>query len=157
MEYILNSDKPDGCIFCFEHKPEEMRERLVLARTKFSIVMLNRYPYTSGHLLIAPLNHSAELDDLSEGGLFDLFQTTRIAKRLLFEIARPDGCNIGLNLGKSAGAGIAEHMHVHIVPRWNGDTNFMTVIPDIRVMPENLNDTYDRFFPLFNKTFTEMA
>jgi ATP adenylyltransferase len=113
--------------------------------------MLNRYPYTNGHLLIAPLRHTADMDSLTDHEMLDLFATLRICKRVLQEAARPEGFNIGMNLGRSSGAGIEEHMHLHIVPRWNGDTNFMSVIPDVRIMPESLMATYERLLPFFIK------
>ena len=148
MEYILN-DKPAACIFCLPRDPASDRERLVLHRTPLSLVMLNRYPYTNGHLLIAPSRHLGDMDSLSEGEMLDLFATLRLARKILQQTAHPDGYNIGMNLGKVAGAGVEEHLHLHIVPRWSGDTNFMSVITDIRVMPENLLTTYDRLLPAF--------
>ncbi len=148
MEYIL-LDKPEECIFCVPECPECDRERLILHRTPLSLVMLNRYPYTNGHLMIAPRRHTSEMDTLSAKEMLDLFETLRLCRRVLEETASPQGFNIGINLGRAAGAGIDEHLHIHIVPRWNGDTNYMTVIDDIRVMPENLLTTYDRLFPGF--------
>ena len=148
MEYILN-DKPTGCIFCLSPDPEFDRERLLLYRSRLSLVMLNRYPYTNGHLLIAPNRHIADLEKLTDVEMLDLFRTLRLCKRILRETAGPDGFNVGINLGRSAGAGVDDHIHLHIVPRWGGDTNFMTVIPDVRVMPENLAVTFDRLLPEF--------
>jgi ATP adenylyltransferase len=148
IEYILN-DKPDTCIFCLSPAAEADRQRLVLYRTPLSLVMLNRYPYTNGHLLIAPLRHVGEMDSLTDAEMLDLFRTLRLCRTILQQTAHPDGFNIGMNLGRSAGAGVEEHLHLHIVPRWNGDTNFMSVLPDIRVMPENLLATYDRLLPSF--------
>ena len=148
MEYILN-DKPSDCIFCLPPDPDADRERLVLHRTPTSLIMLNRYPYTNGHLLVAPLRHTGEMDDLSELEMLDLFKSLRLCRSILQQTAHPDGFNIGMNLGRSAGAGVEEHLHLHIVPRWNGDTNFMSVVPDVRVMPENLLCTYDRLLPSF--------
>jgi ATP adenylyltransferase len=148
IEYILN-DKPDTCIFCLSPTEEADRERLVLHRTPLSLVMLNRYPYTNGHLLIAPLRHVGEMDGLTDAEMLDLFRTLRLCRTILQQTAHPDGFNIGMNLGRSAGAGVEEHLHLHIVPRWNGDTNFMSVLPDVRIMPENLLTTYDRLLPAF--------
>jgi len=147
MEYILN-DKPAGCIFCIPDDPAVDRERLVLRRTPLSLVMLNRYPYTNGHMLIAPRRHNAEMDLLTDEEMLDLFTTLRLARSILQQTAHPDGYNIGINLGRAAGAG-EEHLHLHIVPRWSGDTNFMSVLPDVRIMPENLLTTYDRLLPAF--------
>ena len=149
MEYIAN-DKTDGCIFCVSPEKEKDRERLILYRTDFSIVMLNRYPYTNGHLMIAPFRHTADMNELSGDEMLDLFTALRFCRNALQKTASPEGFNIGINLGKAAGAGIDAHMHIHIVPRWNGDTNFMTVVGDVRVMPENLRCTYEKLFPAFH-------
>ncbi len=148
MEYIANN-KSKGCIFCISAEEGEDREKLILYRTPFSFIMMNRYPYTNGHLMIAPFRHTANMDELSDDEMLDLFKMLRRCRNALEEIAGPQGYNIGINLGKAAGAGVDEHMHIHIVPRWNGDTNFMTVIGDIRVMPENLLNTYDKLLPAF--------
>ncbi len=142
MEYIANNNSA-GCIFCLPPREGIDRNRLTLYRNDTTLVMLNRYPYTSGHLMVAPLRHTAELNELSEGEMLDLFSAVRLCRNVLEKIASPQGFNIGINLGKAAGAGVDEHMHIHIVPRWNGDTNFMTVLGDVRVMPEKLLKTYD--------------
>jgi ATP adenylyltransferase len=149
MEYIAN-DKSDGCILCISSELENDREKLILYRSGYSYVMMNRYPYTNGHLMIAPYRHSADMNELSDDEMLDLFTTLRLCRNVLQKIATPQGFNVGINLGKAAGAGVSEHMHIHIVPRWNGDTNFMTVISDIRIMPENLLGTYDKLLPGFN-------
>ncbi|ABQ26264.1 HIT family protein [Geotalea uraniireducens] len=148
MEYIENC-KPATCIFCVSNDDGRDRERLILHRSTLSLVMLNRYPYTNGHLMIAPFRHTADMSTLSEEEMLDLFKTLNLCRTILQETASPEGFNIGINLGKSAGAGIDDHLHLHIVPRWNGDTNFMSVIADLRVMPENLLTTYDRLRPAF--------
>ena len=149
MEYIANNDKSEGCVFCVSAEQGGDRDKLILYRSVFSFIMLNRYPYTNGHLMIAPFRHTADLNELSAEEMLDLFELLRLCRNTLEETAGPQGFNIGINLGKAAGAGVDEHMHIHIVPRWNGDTNFMTVIGDIRVMPENLLNTYDRLLPVF--------
>jgi len=149
IDYIVNT-KPTGCIFCVPSERENDRQSLILCRTPFSLVMLNRYPYNNGHLMIAPFRHTADMDELSEEEMLDLFSTLRRCRKVLQEIASPQGFNIGINLGKAAGAGVDEHIHIHIVPRWNGDTNFMSVIGDLRVMPENLDRTYEKLFPEFS-------
>ncbi|SNB45960.1 HIT domain-containing protein [Geobacter sp. DSM 9736] len=150
MEYILN-EKPSGCIFCGIDSSTGDRERLILYRSKHSFIMLNRYPYTNGHLLIVPYRHTADLNDLAEYEMLDLFETLTLARNVLHEVASPDGYNIGMNLGKAAGAGVDEHLHMHIVPRWSGDTNYMSVLSDVRVMPENLLTTYDTLIRRFPK------
>jgi ATP adenylyltransferase len=148
MEYI-RSKKPSTCIFCLEDQTGNNRDNLVLHRTPSSFVMLNRYPYSNGHLLVAPRRHVATLEGLSGEEVLDLFELMKLSGRVLSDAASPEGFNIGINLGKAAGAGVEDHIHVHIVPRWNGDTNFMSVVADLRVMPENLMATYDALLPGF--------
>ena len=148
MEYIINH-KPSECIFCVATNQENDREKLILYRSALSLVMLNRYPYTNGHLMISPQRHTADMDSLSDEEMLDLFKTLNLCRSILQGVASPQGFNIGINLGKVAGAGIEEHLHLHIVPRWNGDTNFMSVVADLRVMPENLLATYDILLPAF--------
>lgn len=154
LEYIL-VEKPQGCIFCLDDDPARDRERLVLHRTLLSLVMLNRYPYTNGHLMVAPRRHTADMDTLADEEMLDLFRTVRLCRSVLQQEASPQGYNIGLNLGRAAGAGVEEHLHFHVVPRWNGDSNFMTVVADLRVIPEGLLAAYDRLYPLFAGQGTE--
>jgi ATP adenylyltransferase len=149
IDYILN-EKPSDCIFCVTSDQEQDRERLILYRTSLSFVMLNRYPYNNGHMMIAPFRHTADMNELSIEEMLDLFATLRLCRNVLGKTAAPQGFNIGINLGKAAGAGVDDHIHIHIVPRWNGDTNFMSVIGDVRVMPENLQNTYEKLFPGFH-------
>ena len=148
MEYIVN-DKETACIFCIDNNEDRDRELLILHRSILSLVMLNRYPYTNGHLLIAPIRHTADMNSLSDAEMLDLFKTLSLCRSILQDVAAPQGFNIGINLGRAAGAGVDEHLHLHIVPRWNGDTNFMSVLADLRVMPENLLTTYDSLLPAF--------
>jgi ATP adenylyltransferase len=147
MEYILG-ERPDHCIFCDLGEADD-RDRLILCRTTCSFVMLNRYPYTNGHMMIAPYRHTADLDELTDDEMLDLFKTVAICRNVLQHAAAPQGFNVGINLGRAAGAGVDEHLHLHIVPRWSGDTNYMSVLADIRVMPENLTATYDALLPGF--------
>ena len=149
MEYIADKKKSQECIFCVSSDHREDQEKLILYRSSYSFVMLNRYPYTNGHMMIAPFRHTADMNALSSDEMLDMFIALRLCRNALQETAAPQGVNIGINLGKAAGAGVDEHIHIHIVPRWNGDTNFMTVIGDIRVMPENLKKSYDKLFPSF--------
>jgi ATP adenylyltransferase len=144
ITYITNTVPEEGCIFCRAWESSDLRDRLVLARGERSLIMLNRYPYTCGHLMVVPQRHTAGIDDLPEEELLDLMQTVRRACALLRDVAHPQGFNIGMNLGKFAGAGIEEHLHMHVVPRWSGDTNFMSVIGDVRVIPDGLLESYDR-------------
>lgn len=153
MEYIRNDKPPGGCVLCIGSDDRTDAERLVLHRTPLSFVMLNRYPYSNGHLMVSPLRHLSTMDDLTDEELCDLTRTLRLACRVLTRASSPQGINLGANLGKAAGAGIDDHLHIHLVPRWTGDTNFMTVIGDIRVMPENLSVTYGLLVEAF-RAFT---
>ena len=144
QSYVSNVRSDTCCIFCPDHAGKVDRERLILARSDYSLMMLNRYPYTGGHLMIAPLRHTAELGELSDAELLDLMHLLRRAQTLLKRVANPDGFNVGINLGRAAGAGVEEHLHIHIVPRWNGDSNFMTVVGDVRVIPDGLTEAYER-------------
>lgn len=148
IDYILN-EKPSDCIFCVSSDQEQDRDRLILHRTGLSLVMLNRYPYNNGHMMIAPFRHTADMNELSIAEMLDLFAALRLCRNVLEKTAAPQGFNIGVNLGKAAGAGVDDHIHIHIVPRWNGDTNFMSVIGDVRIMPENLLNTYEKLLPGF--------
>lgn len=148
MEYILD-EKPSGCIFCLGLNGDDDRKRLILHRTPRSLVMMNRYPYVNGHLMVAPCRHTGSLHDLDPEELLELMEITRLCQTVLDGEMHPGGYNIGLNLGSAAGAGIADHLHVHIVPRWQGDTNFMTVLGDVRILPEALALQYDRLLPRF--------
>lgn len=152
MIYLNGNQAGDGCIFCKAGEQSgQDRERLVLARSPHALIMLNRYPYTSAHLMVACARHTAELDDLSDEELLDLVKGVRRARALLHAAARPEGFNIGINLGKAAGAGVADHLHIHVVGRWNGDTSFMPVIADVRVIPDGLMEIYDRLSRLLGE------
>src|SRR5437016_11936151 len=146
MEYIAGLSKSDGCFICeavAAKSDEERRQRLVLWSSEQSIVLINRYPYTNGHLLIAPKAHKAELEELTPEELSDLNVQTLAVIRLLKDAMSPQGFNIGMNLGRCAGAGVPGHVHQHVVPRWAGDTNFMSVVADIRVVPQAMSQLYD--------------
>jgi ATP adenylyltransferase len=145
MEYILASKDHATCIFCGipGASSEELRSRLVVCRCERASVMLNRYPFAAGHLLVVPHAHVASLDELAEADHDALFRLVRDSARRLRSAVKAEGLNIGCNLGAVAGAGIAAHLHVHVVPRWSGDTNFMPVIADVRVIPQSLADTRD--------------
>ncbi len=166
MEYILRSNRTDdphadgaglassggrACIFCdFAAAPRTAyRDKLVLLAQSHALVVLNRYPFAAGHLLVAPRRHVSSLSDLPPDEYDSLMRLLRETVARLQTATKADGMNVGFNLGKSAGAGIAEHLHGHAVPRWNGDLNFMPVLADVRVMPEHLDDTWKRLSPLF--------
>jgi ATP adenylyltransferase len=145
IDYITGA-KPTGCIFCLDG---ERRGNLVLYETSLLKVLLNRYPYNNGHLLVAPVRHLADPDLLTPGEMLGLFSAVALCRRVLLAASKPDGFNVGMNLGKMAGAGVEEHLHLHVVPRWGGDTNFIAAVADTRVLPEALFSTYDRLLPHF--------
>jgi ATP adenylyltransferase len=148
MAYIGGAKEP-GCIFCLNPQAGDPRQGLVLARTGAACVMLNRFPYANGHLMVAPRRHTADVNALSAPGYGALMETLRRSMGVLERVFRPQGMNVGMNVGRAAGAGIAEHLHWHIVPRWVGDTNYMPLIGEVRVIPEHLESVYDRLRPEF--------
>ena len=139
-------DDDDACIFC-EAQQKDEKEAYVLARGEQTFALLNAYPYNPGHLMVAPLRHVGELDELSPEELADAGKLLQHAIRAMREEMNPDGFNVGMNLGKVAGAGVPGHLHWHVVPRWNGDTNYMPVVGETRVLPESLDDTYAKLKP----------
>jgi ATP adenylyltransferase len=147
MEYILG-DKENGCIFC---KALSEQDNLTLYKGKATLVVMNKFPYINGHLLVAPIKHISTLDQLSKSEMGNLLKTVEQSVGILKKVMVPDGFNVGLNLGKVAGAGVEEHLHFHIVPRWFGDTNALTVFADVRVIPEHLITTYNKLKPHFDK------
>jgi ATP adenylyltransferase len=149
MEYIL-SEKGGTCIFCEYPKQEKDRENLILYRSSHTFVIMNRYPYNNGHLMVVPYLHTPSLDELNEDTLLDFMKVTRHSVSSLKKAFMPEGFNMGINIGKIAGAGMETHMHLHMVPRWAGDTSFMTVFDDIRIIPEHIMDTYDKLFVAFH-------
>lgn len=150
MDYIRSLEKqptgkPEDCFICQALSAADdaaLADRLVLWSSSHSIVMMNKFPYTNGHLLVAPRAHKADLDELSADELLDLQQQTVAAGRLLKRAMSPQGFNLGMNLGRCAGAGLPGHLHQHIVPRWNGDVNFMAVVGEVRVVPQALSQLY---------------
>jgi len=143
IEYIEKAQE-SGCILCQKPKENNDVANLILYRGQYNFLMLNAFPYNPGHLMIAPYRHTANLQDLTDEEVKEHFDIIKKGLDLLRQVMEPAGFNIGLNLGKVAGAGIAEHLHTHIVPRWQGDTNFMPVLSDIKVMPEALTATYHK-------------
>lgn len=137
--YVSSADSPGECIFCSAARSEG--DRLVVVRGERAYALLNRYPYTSGHTMVAPYAHVADLGELDPATLTEIMTLTQKVVAALQSVYRPHGFNLGFNLGEAAGAGIADHLHMHIVPRWRGDTNFMTVNADVRVVPEELDET----------------
>lgn len=150
IEYILGK-KESRCIFCPDAPELTDEERLILFHGEFVMVMMNRFPYNNGHLLVAPWRHVSGLDQLSGEEMRHLMNWVRISVSILGSAMKCDGYNVGLNLGKVAGAGYEDHLHFHIVPRWHGDSNFMAVLADVRTIPEHIKQTYSKLLPLFNK------
>jgi ATP adenylyltransferase len=143
------SGSPQPCIFCVAATSKNPKETLTLFRSDLAIVMMNRYPYTNGHLMVAPIAHEARLFDSTDDSLRALIRLTAEAQRILSDVYHPDGFNVGMNFGEVAGAGVADHYHMHIVPRWSGDSNFMTVTARTRLVPEELDATFDKLQPHF--------
>jgi len=150
MQYIQGS-KELGCIFCQKPAEDRDEENLILYRTERVFVIMNRYPYNNGHLMIAPYRHIGSLSGLTVEELKDLGMALQRSEKALGALFHPEGYNIGINVGKVAGAGFADHLHVHIVPRYSGDTNFMAVIADTKTIPELLPTTYQRLLPYFQE------
>jgi ATP adenylyltransferase len=145
---VSGAGEPTACVFC-EALAREAGEPLLLFRGRSCFVILNLYPYNNGHLMVVPNRHVATLADAFPDELAELMALTRHAEIALTEVYRPQGLNVGMNLGRPAGAGIADHLHVHVVPRWSGDTNFMSVVGNVRVLPEELDATAARLKPIF--------
>ncbi len=150
IEYIVG-EKEKGCIFCNRIKQKEDEKNLILYRAEFSFIIMNRYPYNSGHLMIVPYEHKGDYEDLNDNEILEMGKLIKLSIKVLREVMNPEAFNIGLNLGKPAGAGVEEHLHYHVVPRWNGDTNFMPVISNTRVIPEALSSTYKKLKKAFLK------
>ncbi len=143
LKFILGP-KMEGCLFCQKLAENKDKENLILYRGQHCFIMLNAYPYTNGHLMVVPYAHVRNLDQLDTPTLTDLMLLTKRSIVALQKVMSPDGFNMGINVGKVAGAGVEDHVHFHVVPRWLGDTNFMPVLAETRLIPEPLNDTYDR-------------
>lgn len=151
MEYVdsAKDDAGDTCVFCEKPAAGDDEGAYILARTASAFAMLNAYPYNPGHLMVAPFRHVAELEDLTGDELAETMDLLQRSIRALKEVSGPHGFNLGMNLGRVAGAGIPGHLHWHLVPRWNGDTNFMAVVGGTRVLPELLAETYAKLRPVF--------
>lgn len=141
IEYILGP-KPDTCVFCLPESTEEDEERLVLHRGGRAFVIMNRYPYNNGHIMVCPFRHVSELTELSREETHEIMDLVQLCSEILKQHFNCEGINVGLNLGKAAGAGIGEHLHFHLVPRWNGDSSFIAVMDDVRTVPQHIRETY---------------
>lgn len=144
MAYIENTQPEEGCIFCSRPLQPDGPQNLIVARGQRAYVILNLFPYTSGHLMVVPFDHKPSLELLDAVTRAEMMELLSHAVEVLRLVYRPQGFNLGANIGELAGAGIADHVHLHVVPRWGGDTNFMTTLGETRVIPENLEETYRR-------------
>lgn len=151
LEHVLGSaPKKDGCIFEPEGNSRSSKTELLLYRDTHTVVLLNRFPYANGHLLIAPSRHVGCITELRAEENHRLIDMVQKATAIVQKLFSPDGVNIGLNIGSAAGAGIADHLHYHLIPRWEGDHNFMAVIGEVRTIPEHIDATFDKLLPEFN-------
>ncbi|MCF6156773.1 MAG: HIT domain-containing protein [Candidatus Brocadia sp.] len=145
IAYIQEQPKENGCFLCDSFQGNQDEKHLIVYRGKECFCILNKYPYNNGHLMIVPNKHKPDISDLTDQEMLEIMKLTRDMKELLMAIMKPEGFNLGINLGRSAGAGLVGHFHLHIVPRWNGDTNFMPIISDVKVIPQSLEDLYREF------------
>lgn len=144
LKYMTRSVRELGCVFCCALQEKDGTENLILARGKFSFVILNLYPYNTGHLMILPLEHCATLEECSPETRFELMEYTNQSISVLRKVYHSQGFNVGMNIGKAAGAGVFDLVHFHVIPRWSGDTNFLSTVCDTRMIPETLKDSYFR-------------
>ncbi len=147
---MTRAEDAKECVFCVAQSIDEGRQ-LIVHEAARAYVILNKFPYNSGHLMVVPQRHAATLTLLTREELNEMALLTQLSERVLTEVFTPQGINVGMNLGRPAGAGIVDHLHIHLVPRWNGDTNFMTVVGEVRVLPEELPRTAERLRPIFSK------
>lgn len=150
--YVSEADSLKGCIFCDKPAEHDDRKNFIVHRARLNFVLLNLYPYTTGHMMIAPYAHIATLEETPGETLQEMILLAREAERSLRAIYRPAGFNLGMNIGECAGAGVAGHIHLHVVPRWPADSNFMTTVGETRVLPETLEDTYGKLVRVFGRT-----
>ncbi len=150
MDYILSADEMPSCIFCFDSE-EIDKERLLLYIDNDISIIMNKFPYNGGHLLISPRKHTNRFEELSDNECLRMTRELERSMKILNNTMEPHGFNVGINVGRVAGAGVEEHLHYHLVPRWNGDTNFMPVVADTKVMPEHIRETYEKLLPHFQE------
>jgi ATP adenylyltransferase len=143
-KYIASADQHEGCVLCRIERERKDAENYVVHRARLNFILLNLFPYTSGHLMIVPYEHQASLAAIDEATTTEMMELAKRAQNALEAEYHPDGFNIGMNLGRSAGAGIADHLHMHVVPRWSGDANFVSVVGETRVLPEDLTTTCEK-------------
>lgn len=154
-DYVTSSKRPEGCVFCHlakgsdENRVSFDSEHFVLFRGTHNFVVLNLFPYTTAHLMVIPYHHSGDFASSDKATSTEMMDLAKIAQQAIADEYRPNGFNLGMNLGSAAGAGVADHYHLHLLPRWNGDANFMTTVGETRVLPESLEKTYTRLKPRF--------
>jgi ATP adenylyltransferase len=151
--YVTRAEDSPGCVFCIAKTIDDGR-RLIVHEGQLAYVILNKFPYNAGHVMVVPHRHVAQLALLEKAELTEMAVLTQLSEKVLTEAYGPQGINVGMNLGRPAGAGIVDHLHIHLVPRWNGDTNFMTVVGEVRVLPEELPKTAERLRPIFQTLAT---
>jgi ATP adenylyltransferase len=156
-KYIATADRTQGCVFCDAARASEDERTLIVHRGKKNFIILNRYPYTSGHVMIVPYAHIASLPELEPGAACEMMEMAQTLERALQSLYNPEGYNIGMNIGRAAGAGIAGHLHMHVLPRWTGDTSFITTVSETRVEPEELSVTYRRLHEALRNSFGRSA
>jgi ATP adenylyltransferase len=149
--YVRKVRRMKGCVFCRALKARNDRAAHILYRGKSNFILLNKFPYTPGHLMIAPYRHTASFDRTSKEASAELAGLLQLSLKILKTSSRPHGFNAGMNLGQSAGAGVVDHYHLHVIPRWHGDSNFMPLVSQTRILIEDLDSTYDRLLPLFKR------
>lgn len=153
LKYVRKIIRPKGCVFCTAAKSQTLKNKLVLYRTDDCMVVLNKYPYNNGHILVMPTSHTANLEDLGKKNYLELSLLVRDSVEILKKAYKCQGVNVGLNLGQAAGAGIPDHIHYHIIPRWGGDTNFFPLIAQTKLVVETLETTYKKLEPYFQKLY----
>ena len=152
MEYLKNIDcQGPGCIFCLLPEEKKDKKNLIIDRGEKCFVIMNLYPYNNGHLMVVPYKHTSDCSDLGDDVIVEMWKLVNKCKSVLRKAFRPEGFNIGMNIGRTAGAGIDQHIHMHIVPRWNGDTNFMPLIGETKVISQSLPESYDTLKPYFEQ------
>ncbi len=151
IKYVENCDKPTDCIFCEKPVEDKDQENLIVYRGEHNFIIMNKYPYNNGHLMIVPYTHTCDLSALDQATKAEWIDLIELSQKVLAESMAPHGFNVGMNMGRVAGAGIAEHLHFHIVPRWNGDTNFMPVLGNAKIVSEGLEDTWEKLNNIFMK------
>ena len=150
MEYVLEP-KSGTCPFCVPENTLDDKERLIVHRGKFTFVLLNKFPYNNGHIMVTPYRHVMDFADLTQDEAYEITDLLQLSNRALKKFCNPDGINMGINLGRAAGAGIAEHLHFHLVPRWVGDSSFIAVMDEIRMVPQHIQRTYEELLSVFEQ------